>query len=109
DPEKGDRGIGCLPSRIGEFRDAVGKAIEYSKALGCKQMNCLAGITLPNVDEAKLHETYLWNLRYAAVELARQGMTLLVEPINTRTIPGFYLKKSAPAVARIDAVGAPNL
>src|SRR6266852_2540474 len=52
DPEKGDRGIGCLPSRVAEFRDSVAKAIEYSKALGCKQVNCLAGVAPPNVDEA---------------------------------------------------------
>jgi hydroxypyruvate isomerase len=109
DSEKGERGIGCLPSRIGEFRDAVGKAIEYARELGCKQMNCLAGITPPNVDEAKLHETYVWNLRYAAVELARHGLTLLVEPISTQTVPGFYLNNSAQALALMDEVGAANL
>src|SRR6195256_5271667 len=79
DSEKGDRGIACLPSRIPEFRDSVAKAIEYSKALGCKQMNCLAGVTPSDVQAAKLHETYVWNLRYAAAELARHGLTLLVE------------------------------
>jgi hydroxypyruvate isomerase len=109
DSERGDRGIGCLPSRTGEFRDAVGKAIEYARELGCKQMNCLAGVTPPDVQVAKLHETYVWNLRYAAVELARNGMTLLVEPINTRTIPGFYLNNSAQALALMDEVGAANL
>ena len=109
DPEKGDRGLGCLPSRTGEFRDAVGRAIEFARELGCKQMNCLAGVPPPNVDEAKLRGTYVWNLRYAAVELARHGMTLLVEPINTRTIPGFYLNKSAQALALMDEVGAINL
>jgi len=109
DPEKGDRGIGCLPSRTGEFRVAVGKAIEFARELGCKQMNCLAGIIPPNVPEAKLHETYVSNLRFAAGELARHGMTLLVEPINTRTIPGFYLNKSAQALALMDEVGAANL
>jgi hydroxypyruvate isomerase len=109
DPEKGDRGIGCLPSRVAEFRDSVAKAIEYSKALGCKQVNCLAGVAPPNIDEAKLRETYVWNLRYAAVELARQDMTLLVEPINTRTIPGFYLNKSAQALAIMNDTGAANL
>src|SRR5437879_10056759 len=83
DPEKGDRGIGCLPSRIGEFRDAVGKAIEYARELGCKQMNCLAGVTPPNVDEAKLHESYVWKLRYAADELARKDMALHVARIHT--------------------------
>ncbi len=109
DPEKGDRGIACLPSRTGEFRDAVSKAIEYARELGCKQMNCLAGVAPPHVGEAKLRETYVWNLRYAAVELSRHGMTLLVEPINTRTIPGFYLNKSTQALALMDEVGAANL
>ena len=109
DPGKGERGIGCLPARVAEFREGVAKAIEYSEALGCKQMNCLAGVAPPDVQVAKLHETYVWNLRYAAVELARHGMTLLVEPINTQTIPGFYLNNSAQALALMDEVGATNL
>jgi hydroxypyruvate isomerase len=109
DPEKGDRGIGCLPSRVDEFREGVAEAIEYSKALGCKQMNCLAGVAPPAVDEAKLRETYVSNLRYAADELARHGMTLLIEPINTQTVPGFYLNKSSQALALMDEVGAANL
>ena len=109
DSEKGDRGIACLPSRIPEFRDSVAKAIEYSKALGCKQMNCLAGVTPADVQATTLHETYVWNLRYAAAELARHGLTLLVEPINTQTVPGFYLNNSAQALALMDEVGAANL
>ena len=109
DPGKGDRGIGCLPGRDAEFREGVEKGIEYSRALGCKQVNCLAGVAPPDVQVAKLHETYVWNLRYAAAELARHGMTLLVEPINTRTIPGFYLNNSAQALALMDEVGAANL
>jgi len=109
DSEKGDRGIACLPSRVAEFREGVAKAIEYSKALDCKQMNCLAGVTPPDVDGAKLRETYVSNLRYAAGELERHGMTLLIEPINTRTTPGFYLNKSAQALAIMDEAGAANL
>jgi len=109
DPEKGDRGIGCLPGRVAEFREGVAKAIEYSKALGCKQMNCLAGVTPPDVDGSKQRETYVSNLRYAAGELARHGMTLLIEPINTRTIPGFYLNQLAQALALIDEARAANL
>ncbi len=109
DPEKGDRGIGCLPGRVAEFREGVAKAIEYAGALGCKQMNCLAGVAPPDVDPALLHATYVSNLRYAANELALAEMTLLVEPINTRTIPGFYLNKSAQALALMDEVGAANL
>jgi len=109
DSEKGDRGIACLPSRVPEFRDSVAKAIGYAKALGCKQMNCLAGVTPPDAEVTKLRETYVWNLRYAAAELARHGMTLLVEPISTQTIPGFYLNESAQALALMDEVGAANL
>jgi len=109
DHAKGDRGLGCLPARIDEFREGVATAIGYAKALGCKQMNCLAGVAPPGVDRAVPHQTYLSNLRYAADELARHGMTLLVEPISTQTVPGFYLNRSAQALALIDEVGAPNL
>jgi hydroxypyruvate isomerase len=109
DPEKGDRGLACLPSRVAEFRKGVARAIEYAGELGCKQMNCLAGVAPPDVDPALLHATYVSNLRYAANELALAEMTLLVEPINTLTIPGFYLNKSAQALALMDEVGADNL
>jgi hydroxypyruvate isomerase len=109
DPEKGDRGIACLPSRVDEFRQGVARAVEYAGALGCRQMNCLAGVGPPGIDDAKLRETYVSNLRYAAGELGRRGMTLLVEPINTQTIPGFYLNKSAQALAIADEAGAANL
>jgi hydroxypyruvate isomerase len=109
DPEKGDRGIGCLPSRIREFRDSVDKAIEYARELGCKQMNCLAGVAPPDADPALLHATYVSNLRYAANELALAEMTLLVEPISTQTVPGFFLSRSADALALIDEVDANNL
>lgn len=109
DPEKGERGIACLPDRVAEFREGVARAIEYAGALGCKQMNCLAGVAPPGIDDAKLRETYVSNLRYAAGELARNGMTLLIEPINTRTIPGFYLNKSAQALAIMDEARTANL
>jgi hydroxypyruvate isomerase len=109
DSEKGDRGIACLPDRVVEFREGVLRAVEYAGALGCKQMNCLAGVAPPGIDDAKLRETYVSNLRYAAGELERHGMTLLVEPINTRTIPGFYLNKSAQALAIMNDVGSGKL
>ena len=95
DPDKSDRGIACLPSRAAEFREGVARAIDYARALGCRQMNCLAGVAPPGIDGAVLRGTYVSNLRYAAGELARAGMTLLIEPINTRSVPGFYLNTSA--------------
>jgi len=109
DPEKGDRGIGCLPQRVAEFREGVARAIDYARALGCKQMNCLAGVAPPEVASAKLRETFVSNLRYAAGELARHGMTLLTEPVSTQAVPGFYLNASAQALALMDEADADNL
>ena len=109
DSRKGDRGIGCLPSRVGEFREGIARAIEYAEALGCRRLNCLAGIAPPEVAGAKLRETFAANLRHAAGELARHDMTLLLEPINTRDVPGFYLCSSAQALALMDEIDAANL
>ena len=109
DPQKGDRGIACLPSRASEFRDGVKKAIEYAAALGCRQMNCLAGIAPRDADPSELRRTYVSNLRFAAGELARAGMTLLAEPISTLAVPGFFLNRSADAFALQDEVGTDKL
>ncbi len=106
---KGERGIACLPDRVGEFQDGVEKAIEYATALGCKQVNCLAGIAPPGVPEEKVRATFVSNLRFAAPKLAGAGIRLLIEPINTRDIPGFYLNRTKQALAIIDEVGSPNL
>ena len=105
----GERGIACLPDRVGEFQDGVGKAIAYATTLGCKQVNCLAGIPAASVAPAKAHETLVANLRFAAGELKKAGIALLVEPINTRDIPGFYLTGTAQAEALIAEVASDNL
>src|SRR5215467_11888202 len=109
DSQKGERGIACLPGRVAEFREGVARAIEYARALGCPRMNCLAGVEPPGSDRSALRRTYVSNLRYAATELARAGMTLLVEPISTLAVPGFHLSRSADAFALLDEVAADNL
>ncbi|MFZ5558584.1 MAG: hydroxypyruvate isomerase [Pseudomonadota bacterium] len=106
---KGERGIACHPDRVGEFQDGVGKAIDYATALGCKQVNCLAGIAPQGVAPEKLRETFAANLRFAAGELKKAGIRLLIEPINTIDIPGFYLTRTQQAVDLIAAVGSDNL
>jgi hydroxypyruvate isomerase len=106
---KGERGIACLPDRVREFQDGVGKAIEYAKALGCKQLNCLAGIPPAHVDPARVRNTLVTNLRFAAEKLEAAGIRLLVEPCNTRDIPGFFLDRSQQAIELIDDVGSDNL
>ena len=109
DAAKGDRGIACLPERVGEFREGVARAIEYAKAAGCPRLNTLAGIAPAGVPREKLRATLIDNLRYAADQLRAAGLTLLTEPCNTRTIPGFFLNRSAEAIEIIDAVRASNL
>jgi hydroxypyruvate isomerase len=106
---KGERGIAVLPERRGEFRDGVGLAVEYAKALGCTQLNCLVGIAPPEADEDALRSNLVDNLKFAAAELGRQNIKLLVEAINTRDIPGFYLTRTRQAVELMTDVGSSNL
>jgi hydroxypyruvate isomerase len=108
DWDAGERGIACHPDRVAEFRSGVGRAIEYAKALGVGQLNCLAGKAPAGVDDATLRRTFVDNLRFAAAALKKEGLKLLVEPINTYDIPGFYLNRTAQAAAILDEVGADN-
>ena len=109
DWDAGERGIACLPGREDEFREGVGKAIEYATTLGVTQLNCLAGKAPAGVDERLLRETFVANLKYAAAQLKKAGLRLLVEPINTYDIPGFYLSRTSQALEILDQVGADNL
>jgi len=90
----GERGIACHPDRIAEFRQGIDKAIEYAKATGCGQVNCLAGIAPEGYDRSALELVLIDNLRYAAPRFADAGVKLLVEPINTRDIPGFLINST---------------
>jgi hydroxypyruvate isomerase len=109
DWDGGERGIACHPDRVQEFRDGVGRAIEYATALGCKQVNCLAGKAPGGIPEAKLRDAFVENLAYAATQLGAAGIKLLIEPVNTRDIPGFYLNKTAQALKLIAEIGSDNL
>lgn len=107
--DAGERGIACHPDRVGEFQDGVGRAIDYAKALGCPRVNCLAGIAPPGVEADRLHETLVGNLAFAADRLERAGIRLLLEPINTRDVPGFFVNRTTDAVRIMDAVASRNL
>ncbi len=108
DWDAGERGIACLPDRIDEFRDGVARAVEYATALGVGQLNCLAGKAPIGASDDVLRRTFVGNLKVAAAELKKAGLKLLIEPINTYDIPGFYLSRTAQAVAILDEVGADN-
>jgi len=109
DWDAGERGIACLPDRVTEFEAGVTKAIEYAKELGVKQLNCLAGKIPAGADLDLLRKTFVSNLRYASAELKKANIKLLIEPINTFDIPGFYLSKTQQAVEIINEVGSDNL
>ena len=108
DWDAGERGIACLPDRVAEFREGVAKAIVYAKALGVKQLNCLAGKAPEGVADDVLRQTFVENLRFAAAELKKADLRLLIEPINTFDIPGFYLNRTTQAVSILVEVGADN-
>lgn len=105
----GERGIACLPGREAEFRAGVARGIAYARALGTPRLNCLAGLAPAGADAGLLRRTMVANLRHAAAALAEAGLELLVEPINTHDMPGFWLNRWAQALELIDEVGAPNL
>jgi hydroxypyruvate isomerase len=108
DWDAGERGIACLPDRVDEFRAGVAKGIEVGTALGVPRLNCLAGKAPIGAADATLRKTFVDNLKFAAAEFRKAGLTLLIEPINYYDIPGFYLNRTAQAIAILDDVGAPN-
>ena len=107
--EAGERGIACHPDRVDEFRAGVWSGIEYAQKLGVNQLNCLAGKKPAGIDEAVLRKTFVDNLRYAATELKGAGLRLLIEPINTFDIPGFYLTCTTHALDLMAEAGSDNI
>ena len=105
----GERGIGCLPDRVDEFRAGVDLAIEYATYLGAPKVNCLAGIRPETATPGDARATLIDNLRFAARKLEAAGIGLVLEPVNSRDVPGFFIDRSAPALEVIEAVGSPNL
>ena len=105
----GERGIACHPNRVDEFRAGVAKAISYAKVLEVGQLNCLAGKLPDGVSAQQGHAVFVENLRFAAGELKKAGLRLLIEPINTFDIPSFFLSRTDQALAILKEVGADNL
>ena len=105
----GERGIACLPDRTAEFDSGVDRAIEYATALGCTRVNCLAGIKPAGVGADVARQTFIRNLQYAAPRLEAAGIALLIEAINTRDVPEFFLSGTLQALDIMAAVGSKNL
>ena len=109
DYARGERGIACLPGRDAEFRSGFERALDYAKALRCPRLHVMAGLVPDAGSRDALRATYLANLAWAAQKAADVAVDVLIEPINTRDIPGFFLNRQAEAHAVLAEVGAPNL
>jgi hydroxypyruvate isomerase len=106
---RGERGLASLPGREDEFRAGVARALEYARALGTKRLHAMAGLVPDGAERQRHRAVFIDNLRYAARELAAHGITLLIEPINPRDMPGYFLSSQGEAHAIRAAVGEPNL
>jgi hydroxypyruvate isomerase len=109
DWDAGERGIAVIPGREQEFRAGVARAVTYATALGTPRVNCLVGKTPDGVPSEEVHRTLVANVRHAAEVLGAAGITLLVEAVNDKDIPGFHLTRTAQVLALLDEVGHPNV
>ena len=107
--QAGDRGIACQKERQQEFLEGLEMAIEYANALGVKKLNCLSGIQAKNSTDEKTQEIFCENLIIAAKQLKPFNIELLIEPINTIDIPGFYLSKPSQAFQLVQDLNIENL
>jgi hydroxypyruvate isomerase len=105
----GVRGTACLPGREQEFRAGVALALDYAQALNCPRIHAMAGLIPEGLTREQLHSTYIANLRWAAAQAAKQGCDVLIEPINTRDVPRFFLNRQDHAHEVIQEVAASNL
>ena len=105
----GSKGTACIPGREAEFKTGVALALTYAEALNCPRIHIMAGLTPEEVSHEAAQATYINNLRWAATEAAKAGVDVLIEPINTRDIPRFFLTRQDHAHHIIEQVGAPNL
>jgi hydroxypyruvate isomerase len=104
----GDRGLASLPGREAEFKNAIAQALEYARALACPRVHVMAGLAPAGADRALLQSTYLRNLAWAAQQAVGVA-DLLIEPINRRDMPGYFLNRQDEAHAIVAEVGAANL
>lgn len=109
DWERGDRGMAIFSDRMAEFKESVQKGLEYARALGVKKIHCLAGVLTSGMSREQARKVYLENLKYAALEMASENITLLIEPINHTDMPGYFLHNIDEAVKILDELELPNL
>ncbi len=109
DWDAGERGLACLPGRAAEFRAGLHRALDYAQALACPRLHVMAGLIPDGASFESLRPVYLGNLRWAAQQAAACGVELLIEPINPRDMPRYFLNRQQQAHDVLAEVAAPNL
>jgi hydroxypyruvate isomerase len=109
DRAAGEFGMACMAGREAEFRAGVADALRYADALGTKRINCICGKTPPDADPGAVRATLVANLRHAGEALGAAGITLMIEPLNTRDVPGIYLSGSQQAADLVRDAGLANM
>lgn len=109
DWEAGERGLACLPGREAEFRTGLLQALDWAQALACPRIHVMAGLAPGGAERSVLQATYEANLAWAAEQALRVGRDVLIEPINGRDMPGYFLNRQDEAHRTVQAIGAPNL
>lgn len=106
---KGERGLAALPGREAEFAAALDKALDYAKALECRTLHVMSGMIAAGADTRAMHRTFVSNLKMVCDRTAKLGLTIVLEPINHRDIPGYFTNTTDQVKAIIDEVCAPHL
>jgi hydroxypyruvate isomerase len=105
----GERGTACLPGRTAEFRDGVARALDYAATLGTKRLHCMAGLPPAGTDPATAASLYAMNLAWASEQAKTAGVLIVIEPINHRDMPGYFLNTTGQGAAVVQAIGRDRL
>lgn len=109
DWDAGERGLACLAGRQTEFRASIATALSYAQVLGCARIHVMAGLLPAGHTAAQHRSIYIDNLRYAALQAAAVGVAVMIEPINTHDMPGYFLNMQEQAHALLDDLAQPNV
>jgi 2-dehydrotetronate isomerase len=107
--EGGDKGTACVPGREAEFRRGFELALRYAQAIECPRVHVMAGVVPPGATTESVQPTYVENLRWAAREARKQGLAVMLEPINPRDVPGFFLNRQDHAHELVLEIGEDNV
>ncbi|MCK5778120.1 MAG: hydroxypyruvate isomerase family protein [Rhodospirillales bacterium] len=108
DWDAGERGIAALPDRVSEFRESIDKALEYARALDCRTLHVMAGLVPDPAMRDEMLACYVDNIRFAADRCEGEGVTVSLEPLNSRDVPGYLMLTSAAIAEALERIDRPN-